>query len=171
MAEFDEAAVLAWLADVPGLAAAQRAAALERVEEEEYDGEDLAAARPKSLLRLLRGTVAEGAVLLLLAARDAQLEDEEEKAALAATEAAEAAEVAAAAVTTVAAAATAVAQQATAERPSCTICMEADSAAGGVVLRMLPCGHAFCEACLARMLRCAGTNGASPWMCTHIIHH
>jgi ABC-type phosphate transport system substrate-binding protein len=103
-------------------------------------------------------------VLLLLAARDAQLEDEEEKAALAVAEAAEAAEVAAAAATTVAAVATAVAQQATAERPSCTICMEADSAAGGVVA-------AFCEACLARLLRCAGTNGASPWMCTHIIHH
>jgi hypothetical protein len=144
--EFDEAAVLAWVAGVPGLTAAQRAAALERVEEEEYDGEDLAAARPKSLLRLLRGTAAEGAVPRLLAVRDAQLEAEEEA-------------------TAAAASAAAAAEQAEAEpteRPSCPICMEPYSAAGGVVPRMLvTCGHAFCEACLARMLRCAGTNRAS----------
>jgi hypothetical protein len=40
--------------------------------------------------------------------------------------------------------------------------MEAYSAAGGVVPRVLQCGHAFCEACLDRMLRCAGRNRASP---------
>jgi hypothetical protein len=56
--------------------AAQRVTGLKRVEEEEYDGEDLAAARPKSLLRLLRGTAAEDAVPKLLAARDAKLEAE-----------------------------------------------------------------------------------------------
>jgi hypothetical protein len=160
MAKLDEAAVLAWVACVPGLTAAQRAAALERMEEDDYDGEELAIAKAKSLLRLLRGTAAEGAVPRLLAARDAQLEAEE-----AVAEAQAVASVAAA----VAAAAAAAAQQAAAvavqpvqqamaepaERSSCAICMEAYSAAGGVVPRMLPCGHAFCEACLARMLRCA----------------
>jgi hypothetical protein len=34
--------------------------------------------------------------------------------------------------------------------------------AAGVVPRMLSCGHAFCEACLAQMLRCAGITRASP---------
>ena len=38
-----------------------------------YDGGALANAKPKSLLRLLRGTAAEEAVPLLLAARDAYL--------------------------------------------------------------------------------------------------
>jgi hypothetical protein len=51
MTGFDAAGVLTWLESVPGLTRTQRAAALERVAEEEYDGEDLAAARPKSLLR------------------------------------------------------------------------------------------------------------------------
>ena len=41
-----------------------------------------------------------------------------------------------------------------AERPSCAICLEPYSVAGSIVPRMLPCGHAFCEACLARKLRC-----------------
>ena len=40
MAKFDEAAVLAWLATVPGLTAVQRTAAAERMEEDEYDGLD-----------------------------------------------------------------------------------------------------------------------------------
>ena len=79
--EFDEATVLAWLATVRGLTAAQRAAALERMEEDEYDGGALTMAEAKSLLRLLRWTAAEGAVARLLAARDAQLEAEEEVAA------------------------------------------------------------------------------------------
>ena len=153
MTEFGEAAVLAWIAGVPGLTAAQRAAALERMEEDEYDGTGLAVVKAKSLLRLLRGTAAEGAVPRLLAARDAQLEAEEADAAAVAMAAAEAATAA---------------QRATAEvpaaRPSCAICMEPYSAAGGVVPRMLvACGHAFCEACLDRMLRCAGHNRASPW--------
>jgi hypothetical protein len=38
MAEFDEAAVLAWVDVVPGLTVAQRAAARGRVEEDAYDG-------------------------------------------------------------------------------------------------------------------------------------
>jgi hypothetical protein len=128
MAELDEAAVLAWVTTVPGLTAEQRAAVLERMEEDEYDGGELAMAKAKSLLRLLRGTAAEGAVPQLLAARDLQLETEEKEAA-------------------------AVAQPV--ERPSCAICMEPYSAAGGVVPRMLPCGHAFCEAGMVQMLRCA----------------
>ena len=156
MAEFDEAAVLAWVAGVPGLTAAQRAAALERMEEDEYDGTELAVAKAKSLLRLLRGTPAEGAVTRLLAARDTQLEAEaDEAAAVAAAEA-------------MAAAAVQQAAAEPAERPSCAICMEAYSAAGGVVPRMLvACGHAFCEACLDRMLRCAGHNRASPCRLWH----
>jgi hypothetical protein len=40
MAEFDEAAVLAWLATVPGLTTAQLAAAREEMVEDEYDGLD-----------------------------------------------------------------------------------------------------------------------------------
>ena len=73
MASFDEAVVLAWLGTVPGLTAAQLTAARARMAEDEYDGGELANAKPKSLLRLLRGTAAEGAVPLLLAARDAHL--------------------------------------------------------------------------------------------------
>jgi ankyrin repeat protein len=134
MAEFDEAAVLAWLAAVPGLTATQRAAALERVE---YDGEELAAVKPKRLLKLLKGSEAEGAVPLLLAARDALLAAEEAARTTAVPEPAPVA--------------------APAERPSCSICMEPYSAAGGVVPRMLvACGHDFCEGCLDAMLRCAG---------------
>ena len=39
------------------------------------------------------------------------------------------------------------------EAEACVVCMEPYSAAGGVVPRMLvTCGHAFCEACLDRML-------------------
>jgi hypothetical protein len=51
MAEFDEAAVLAWLASAPGLTAAQRVAAAARMAEDEYDGVELAAVKPKTLLR------------------------------------------------------------------------------------------------------------------------
>jgi hypothetical protein len=161
MVEFDEAAVLAWVAAVPGLTAAQRTAALERMEEDEYDGGELAMAKAKSLLRLLRGTAAEGAVSRLLAARDTQLEAEDEEAAAGAQLEEEMAAVAAGAAAVAAAAA---AEAAPAERPSCAICMEPYSAAAGVVPRMLvQCGHDFCEACLDRMLRCAGHNRASPW--------
>jgi ankyrin repeat protein len=73
MAEFDEAAVLAWLAMVPGLTAAQLAATVEEMAEDEYNGQTLIGATAKSLWRLLRGTAAEAAVPLLLAARDGHL--------------------------------------------------------------------------------------------------
>jgi hypothetical protein len=103
MAEFDEAAVLAWLSAVPGLTAAQRLAAQERMEEDEYDGADLAVAKPKRLLKLLKGSAAEGAVPLLLAARDAHLAASAEPAAAAAAVA-----------------------------PACQICFEAYRSAGGL---------------------------------------
>ena len=83
MAGFDEAAVLAWLGSVPGLTAAQRAAAAEEMAEDEYDGDALVHVKPKTLLRVLKGTAAEAALPALLAARDAHL------AAQAAAEAAE----------------------------------------------------------------------------------
>jgi ankyrin repeat protein len=172
MAEFDEAAVLAWLAAVPGLTEAQRAAAAERMEEDEYDGTELAVAKPKSLLRMLKGTEAEGAVPLLLAARNALLEAEEAARTTAAVAAAAAiAATAMAATEAVAPAAAAAAAAAAvpepvpaaaAQRPSCSICMEPYSMAGGVVPRMLvTCGHDFCEGCLDAMLRCAAPNRAT----------
>ena len=73
MAEFDEAAVLAWLGSVPGLTAAQRVAAAAEMAEDEYSGQMLIGTTAKSLRRLLRGTAAEAAVPALLAARDAHL--------------------------------------------------------------------------------------------------
>jgi hypothetical protein len=73
MAGFDEVAVLAWLFSVPGLTAAQRVAAAEIMAEDEYDGDTLVHVKPKTLLRVLKGTAAEGAVPALLAARDAHL--------------------------------------------------------------------------------------------------
>jgi hypothetical protein len=73
MAGFDEAAVLAWLGLVPGLTAAQRAAAAVEMAEDEYDGPLLAAVTTKNLRRLLKGTAAEEAAPLLLAARDGHL--------------------------------------------------------------------------------------------------
>jgi ankyrin repeat protein len=173
MAAFDEAVVLAWLGTVPGLTAEQRAAALERVAAEEYDGKELAAVKPKRLMKLLKGSEAEEAVPLLLAARDALLAAEEAArtiaaaaataVAIATAEAATAAAIATAEVAAVAAAAAATvpepAPAAAAERPSCSICMEPYSAAGGVVPRMLvACGHDFCEGCLNEMLRCAAAN-------------
>jgi hypothetical protein len=95
-------------------------------------------------------------VPLLLAARDAQLVAEEEEASVAV------AETEAAVAATAAAAAEPAAAEPALQRPSCAICMEPYSAAAGVVPRMRPSGHAFCEACLAQMLRCAGTTRASP---------
>jgi hypothetical protein len=73
MVSFDEAAVLAWLGVVAGLTAVQRAAAAAEMAEDEYDGPLLAAVTIKNLWRLLKGTAAEEAVPLLLAARDAHL--------------------------------------------------------------------------------------------------
>jgi hypothetical protein len=96
MAEFDTAAVLAWLASVPGLTPAQRAATTEIMAEDEYAGGELANVQPKSLRRLLKGSAAEGAVLVLLAARDVHLAaaEAEERTATDARVAAEAAELA-----------------------------------------------------------------------------
>jgi hypothetical protein len=73
MTAFDEAAVLAWLGTVPGLTVAERAAAHGEMAEDEYDGPLLAIVTSKTLRRLLKGTEAERAVPLLLAARDAYL--------------------------------------------------------------------------------------------------
>ena len=56
-----------------GLTAVERAATAERMLEDEHDGTELVAATTKNLRRLLKGTAAEGAVPLLLAARDAHL--------------------------------------------------------------------------------------------------
>jgi hypothetical protein len=53
MSEFDEAAVWAWVGVVPGLTAAQRGAAQCALAADEYDGRDLAAAKPRRLARLL----------------------------------------------------------------------------------------------------------------------
>ena len=52
MAEFDETAVQSWLAAVPGLTAAQRAAAAEMMAEDEYEGAELVGATAKTLRRL-----------------------------------------------------------------------------------------------------------------------
>ena len=114
MAGFDEAAVLAWLGTVPGLTAAQRVAAAEIMAEDEYEGAELAIVKPKTLLRLLKGSDAEGAVLALLAARDAHLTAE-----VAAVEA----EAAAAAAEVAAEPEPAAAEPAVA--PGCQICFEA----------------------------------------------
>jgi hypothetical protein len=73
MAGFDEEAVLAWLGTVPGLTAAQRAAAAHIMAEDEYEGAELAVVKPKTLLWLLKGSDAEKAVPALLAARDTHL--------------------------------------------------------------------------------------------------
>jgi colicin import membrane protein len=114
MAAFDEAAVLAWLGSVPGLTVAQRAAAAQIMAEYEYEGAELAIVKPKTLLRLLKGSDAEEAVPALLAARDAHL----------AAEAVEAAEAAAEAEVEAAAEAEAAAAE-PAAAPSCQICFEA----------------------------------------------
>jgi hypothetical protein len=128
MAGFDQAAVLAWVGTVAGLTAAQRTAAVSMMAEDEYDGSDLSRATAKHLRRLLKGSNGEEAVPLLLAARDARLALEE------------------------AAAAAASAPAAAAELLACIVCLEPYSAVGGVVPRMLHCGHDFCEVCLDRML-------------------
>jgi hypothetical protein len=122
-----------------------------------YDGGDLAAAKPKRLMKLLKGSEAEAAVPLLLAARDVLLAAEAAAAAAAAEAAAAAAAAAEAAAAAAAAAVPEPTPAAAVERLSCSICMEPYSAAGGVVPRMLvACGHDFCESCLDEMLRCVG---------------
>jgi hypothetical protein len=135
MEEFDEAAVQRWLGTVLGLTAAQLAAARMEMVEDEYDGPVLVAATAKTLRRLLKGSDAEEAVLPLLATRDAYLAAE--RAAAAVVEAAEAERAS---------------EAAAAEQPGCSICLEPYSAVGGIVPRVLRCGHDFCEACLDLML-------------------
>jgi hypothetical protein len=97
MAAFNNVAVLAWLGTVPGMTSAQRAATAEEMVKDEYDGYHLVSATTKTLRRLLKGTEVEGAVPLLLAARNDHL-------------AVQVAETAAAATAEAAAAATAVAE-------------------------------------------------------------
>jgi hypothetical protein len=60
-----------WLGTVPGLTAAQLAAARIEMAEDEYDGPVLFVANTKTLRRLLKGSDAAEAVRTLLAARDA----------------------------------------------------------------------------------------------------
>jgi hypothetical protein len=75
MAEFDEPEVRRWLGTVDGLTAEQLASVRATLaDEEEYDGQELLSTTLKSFRRLLRGTGAEAAVPLLLAARDAFVE-------------------------------------------------------------------------------------------------
>jgi hypothetical protein len=84
---------------------------------------------------VLKGSDAEGAVLLLLAARDAHL---------------------------AATLGSGAPVPAPVEAPCCSICLEPYSATAGVVPRMLvTCGHDFCEACLDKMLRCVDSPVAS----------
>jgi hypothetical protein len=75
MASWPVATVLAWLATVDGLGMRNLTAARQRTAEEEYEGAELAVALPKTLRRLLRGTGVEEAVPLILAARDAHLQN------------------------------------------------------------------------------------------------
>jgi hypothetical protein len=165
MAEFDEAAVLAWVGSVPGLTVIQHAAVAAMMAEEEYDGDDLVHAKAKTMRRRLKGSGAEEAVPLLLAARDAQLAAEAAAIVIAAAAAAVATAAAAAVAEAATAAASATAAAATAStvpppavaaapsaEPACIICLEPYSAVGGVVPRMLRCGHEFCESCLDMML-------------------
>jgi hypothetical protein len=121
MAEFDQAAVQAWLAAVPGLPAAQRAALARITAEDEYNGADFIGFTERTLLRVLKDSGAEGAVPLLLAARDEQLAAEEAATAIAAAAAAAAASSAAAISAAAAAAVQEPAPVAAAERPSCSI--------------------------------------------------
>ena len=76
MAEFGEAEVQRWLGTVDGLTAEQLQRVRAKLAEEEYDGEELVnETSPKTFRRLLRGTGAEEAVPLLLAARDSYIHD------------------------------------------------------------------------------------------------
>jgi hypothetical protein len=76
MAEFGEAKVQRWLGTVDGLTAEQLQRVRAKLAEEEYDGEELVnETSPKTFRRLLRGTGAEEAVPLLLAARDRYIHD------------------------------------------------------------------------------------------------
>ena len=152
MAEFDEAAVLKWVRSVPGLTAVHLATIADRMAEDEYEGAELVGCTAKMLRKLLRGSDAEDAVPLLLAARDEQLaaENEADTAAIAADYAAA---VAAATHTANAEAAAKVEEAAAKVAPSCGVCFEPYGET--VVPRILACGHTFCEECLCKMLRCA----------------
>ena len=76
MAEFGEAEVQRWLGTVDGLTAEQLQRVRAKLAKEEYDGEELVnETSPKTFRRLLRGTGAEEAVPLLIAARDRYIHD------------------------------------------------------------------------------------------------
>jgi hypothetical protein len=155
MAEFNEAAVLDWVRRVPGLATTQSAAAAASMAEDEYEGAELVGCTAKTLRKLLKGSGAEEAVPLLLAARDAHLAAEHAQTRAevdaAATKSAAATRLhAAAAMKAMEAAMEAAAKAA----PSCGVCFEPYRER--IVPRILvACGHTFCEPCLTKMLRCA----------------
>jgi hypothetical protein len=153
----------------------QRSALAKIMADDQYNGADLIGFTERLLPRVLKGSGAEAAAPLLLAARDEQLAAEEARAVAAATAIASAAEAAAAAAASSAAAAAVTAPEpapaaATTERPSCSICMEPYSTAGGVVPRILvTCGHDYCEGCLDAMLWCATASRAIQNTVQHIM--
>ena len=73
MAVFGTQQVLQWLAIVPGLTEQQLDAIGRKLDEAEYDGEELAEVKEKTLRRLLKDTGAADCVPAILTARDAYL--------------------------------------------------------------------------------------------------
>jgi SWI/SNF-related matrix-associated actin-dependent regulator 1 of chromatin subfamily A len=139
MAEWSEEQVLAW-AELVELEPETGAALRSVFGEEDTDGDDLATLPAKRLQKMLKRGGLRGdlpaAASAVLAARDALLAcaSPPRREAAAPAEAAAAAKAA----------------------PSCQICFEPYGA--GIVPRMLSCGHTFCEPCLSKMLRCAGSG-------------
>jgi hypothetical protein len=136
MAEWSEEQVLAW-AELVELEPETRAALRAVFGAEDIDGEDLATLLPKRLLKMLKRAGLQGdlpaAAEAVLAARDAlRVHSSPPRRGATAEDA--------------------VAKGA----PSCQICFEPYDEA--VVPRMLTCGHTFCEPCLSKMLRCAGSS-------------
>eukprot|EP01052_Picozoa_sp_SAG31_P012419 SAG31_NODE_726_length_12541_cov_4.922922_5_plen_370_part_00 len=126
MGDFGTAEAVLWLRTVPGISDIQVAAVAEKFIAEEYDGEELALAKNKSLRRILRYTVAVESVSTILCARDAYIEAEKGHTTLEATKA---------------------------ETSSCTICFEEYDSSSIIPRILVECGHSFCEHCLFLMLR------------------
>lgn len=136
--ELSRAEVLRWVNSVDELTSAQRAAASAELAEDEYDGQQLAAATALTLRRLLKGTAAAEAVTLLLAARDA------------ANSAATAARVVPSSHVDWASSG---GTPNGAGRPTCPVCLELYCRLAEVVPRVLvACGHSVCGGCLDQML-------------------